>query len=114
MNLNPKTVGDVLILQPSEKITMANCEQLRDQFLEYVKKGRRKLALDLSHVDYMDSAGLAALVEIVKIGLSDHLRLRFFAIQSQVRSLMEVAHLHDVFPLAESEAEALEALQKDA
>jgi anti-sigma B factor antagonist len=108
MRVGRRTAGDVLILELSGNITMMNCQSYRDEAIDILEQGQRKLALDFSRVEYVDSAALAALVEILQAARRHRAQVRFFSVPERVRSLMEITNLHRGFPLVADEASALE------
>lgn len=66
MIANERTAGQVVILHLAGRINFLNCGQLRDRVQQLHREGRPRLALDFSKVEFMDSAGIATLVEIVQ------------------------------------------------
>jgi anti-anti-sigma factor len=106
-----RDAGQVAILSLQGPFTMDFCLDLQDEIASWIKKGRRQLALDLSGVDYMDSSGLATLVEIVQTARTEGIALRIFGARGRVVSMMEITGLHRALPLSEGEAEALASLE---
>jgi len=106
-----RNAGRVAILSLEGPFTMDFCLDLQDELGSWMKKGRRQLALDLSGVDYMDSSGLATLVEIVQTARANEIALRIFGARGRVVSMMEITGLHRALPLSAGEAEALASLE---
>ena len=48
------------------RITAFHAATLREQFASFIAKGNKHFILDLSQVEFLDSAGLAALVNLLK------------------------------------------------
>ena len=93
---------------------LSSSPQLRASILEEVSPGSASLLLDLGGVTYMDSSGLATLVEALQLARSHGGDLVLFGLTSQVRSIFELAQLHKVFRIAEDEDGALKELRGDA
>ena len=65
MQITERTVGDVMIMDVSGKVTLGDGgdTMLKDKMRSLVQQGRRKLLLNLGEVAYVDSAGLGAIVQ---------------------------------------------------
>jgi len=110
MNLQTRTVGDVMVLDLAGSVTLENCMALRERFLKVIKEGQRKLALNFSQVGYMDSSGLAVLIEILQKSKSSKVKIRLYGIQSRVQSLLEITNLRKALPIRDSEETVLREL----
>jgi len=63
MQIDERTVGDVVVLNVTGEITLGVGEEmLRDKVNSLVAGGQHKLVFDLAQVPYIDSAGLAEIV----------------------------------------------------
>jgi len=56
--------------------------------------------VDLSGVNYMDSSGVATLVEAMQISRRQSTKLVLCSLQDKVRSVFEIARLDRVFEIA--------------
>jgi anti-sigma B factor antagonist len=65
-----------------------------------------RIIVNLSKVTYVDSSGLATLVDILKNMRSYGGRLRLTNLSSKVRSLFEITKLEKLFEIMADEAEA--------
>lgn len=78
------------------------------QELKKVQGGRpQRLIVDLSQVPYMDSSGVATLVEAMKTANQNRTRLVLCGMQPKVRSIFEIARLDTVFAIAPDAQQAL-------
>ncbi len=71
------------------------------------KPGR--LIIDLSQVPYMDSSGVATLVEAMQIARRNKTELILCALPSKVFSIFEIARLDMVFKIVDTLEEAKSA-----
>ncbi len=69
-------------------------------------KGTKALFIDLSQVRYMDSSGIATLVEAMQTCMKQGERLRLVDLSPAVRDVFELARLASVFEIFPSIAEA--------
>jgi anti-sigma B factor antagonist len=101
--------GPATILRPMGEIDLSRAPALRHRLSE-VQRGRPgRLIIDLSHVPYMDSSGVATLVEAMQVARRAGGRLVLCALQERVRSIFEIARLDMIFTIVGSPADALAA-----
>jgi len=74
------------------------------------QKGLRALFIDLSQVRYMDSSGIATLVEAMQNCMKQGSRLRLVDLSPPVRDVFELARLASVFEIFPSIDEAMKGL----
>jgi anti-sigma B factor antagonist len=65
------------------------------------------LVVDLSQVAYMDSSGVATLVEAMQVARKNSTRMSLCCLQEKVRSIFEIARLDTVFRIMDSAEAAL-------
>jgi anti-sigma B factor antagonist len=73
-------------------------------------KGAKALFIDLSEVRYMDSSGIATLVEAMQNCMKQGARLRLVNLSPAVRDVFELARLASVFDIFPSMEEAVKGL----
>ena len=61
--------------------------------------GMKAILIDLSQVRYMDSSGIATLVEVMQNCMKKGARLRLFELSPPVRDVFELARLASVFEI---------------
>ncbi len=74
------------------------------------QKGARALFIDLSQVRYMDSSGIATLVEAMQNCMKQGARLRLVDLSPAVRDVFELARLASVFEIFQTIDEAVKGL----
>lgn len=77
---------------------------------EHGPSGMKALLIDLSQVRYMDSSGIATLVEAMQNCMKKGARLRLFELSPPVRDVFELARLSSVFEVFPSNGDALAGL----
>ena len=83
---------------------------LREKFIELADHQASKILVDFKKVDYVDSSGLAAFVELFQRMKRYNGQLVLFNLSQGVRDIFEIAKLHSIFRLAQSEQEAMTLL----
>ena len=114
MQLKHNNVEDVLIVRPLEKrIDASTAGEFKQKMNEWIDSGNRKIVLNLSEVDFIDSSGLGAIISgFKKIGNNGSLVI--CAVKESVMSLFRLTRMNRVFDIYVSEKEALEALSGKA
>ncbi|HNX91205.1 MAG TPA: STAS domain-containing protein [Candidatus Omnitrophota bacterium] len=78
------------------------------KFLEPVIRGKKnKVMIDFSEVNYVDSSGLATLVEVLKNMKLYGGKLKLVSLSSKVMGLFEITKLNKLFDIKTDENSAL-------
>lgn len=81
--------------------------QVKKSFDKVLKDKSDKVLINLQKVEYVDSSGLATIVEILKNLKAYGGKLRLSNLSNKVRSLFEITKLEKLFDIADSQDEAL-------
>ncbi len=81
------------------RITVENSGEMSSTLANALRKGPTKLSVDLSGVSYIDTSGLATLLEAAGKARKQGTRLVLNAIQDQPRYLLEITHLDRLFDI---------------
>ena len=85
---------------------------LRKILQSKLRKKCRGLVLDLGGVTYIDSSGLATIVEYLRDAGDFKGKIALANLQGSVRTIFEMVRLNEVIPYFSSVAEAREAVRK--
>jgi anti-sigma B factor antagonist len=109
MQISQRTVGDVVIVEISGKITLGEGGDaiLKDKMRSLIQQGHKKLLLNLGDVSYVDSAGLGEIVQAYATVNKDGGKLKLLNITKRIKDLLSITKLLTVFDTFDSEAEAL-------
>lgn len=98
-----------VVLSPDGDIDLSRSPSLRTS-LKQVQAGKPgRLVVDLEHVDYMDSSGIATLVEALQHARRTGTQMVLCGMKERVRSIFEIARLDTVFTIVETREQALKA-----
>lgn len=97
------------VLSVSGEVDLATAPQLRQQLVDLVTDGHRRIVVDLSGTDFLDSTGLGALVAGLKRLRAHDGEMRVVCTTPRVRKVFELTHVDRVLPLFESVDEACAA-----
>lgn len=107
MNINEERLNDVLVCMLEGQIKMDNSPELRKAFDNLVKREEKKIILDFSQVSYIDSSGLATLIEMFQRLKKIGGRLRFSNMNQKVMSVFEITRLNEFFEIFQTREMAL-------
>jgi len=94
-------------LQLNGEVDLHNSPQVRKQLLNILKKNQSVL-VDFSELSYIDSSGIATLVEAFNIAKNKELTLTIVAASGAPLQVLELTHLDKVFTLVNSMADIKE------
>jgi len=86
------------------RITIATSGEMRRTLSKTLRAKPANVSVDLSDVSYIDTSGLATLVEAVRMARKQGTRLILGGIHDQPRYLVEITHLDRLFEIAGEEA----------
>jgi anti-sigma B factor antagonist len=96
------------IVDVTGDIDMGTSPGLRKTLLESLKKTPR-LIVNMRDVRYVDSSGIASLVEVLKEARNKEKRLVLFGLSGPVHEVLQLTRLTKIFEIRETEEEALQA-----
>jgi anti-sigma B factor antagonist len=99
-----------VIFDISGDIDLANSPAMRKALLGEIKEKKSpKVLLNLKSVRYIDSSGIASLVEGLKASRDQGSRLILYGLSPAVREVMELSRLQRIFEIYDTEEKALSA-----
>lgn len=108
MNITNRQSGNATIVDVTGDITLYNSPELRGALVKLLKDNKDgRVIVNLTAVKYIDSAGVASLVEGLKLSRELKNSFSLFGLQRSPRQVLELTHLVKVFTIFETEAEAL-------
>lgn len=90
------------VVRPEGDVDMSTSPELRATLAPLLAAGTQCLVVDLSQVPYMDSSGIATLVEGLQLSRKNSSKFILAGLGPSVRAAFEVAHLMEVFQVAPS------------
>jgi len=108
LEITTRVVGRATIFDLQGSIDLGNSLVLRTKLFETLPAASR-LALNMSGVVYLDSSGIATLIEALKKARDLKKDFVLFGLGSRVYDVLKLTNLLGVFQILESEEQALEA-----
>ena len=115
MQIDQRSVGDVIVLDLKGKITLGEGdEMLKDKVNSLVNQGHKKIILNLADVPYIDSAGLGEIVRTYTTVSRQGGSLKLLNLTKRITDLLAITKLLTVFETFESESDAVKSFSASA
>src|SRR5271165_5403728 len=108
MGTSSRVAGGITIVDVVGQIDMGSSPALRKTLLDSLKE-TKQVAINLSAVKYIDSSGIASLLEVLKEARDSKKRLVLFGLTGAVLQVLQLTRLTGVFEICETEEQALNA-----
>ena len=108
MKYNTRVDGNFLIVELDGEVDMSCSPDARKQILDCLENAH-DLLVDLSRVTYIDSSGVASLVEGYQMAKKKALKFGLISVSTAAMNVLRLARLDKVFPIHTSVAERLQA-----
>jgi anti-anti-sigma factor len=108
MQIKQREKDGVVICSIEGEVNIDTVADVKIAFKELVQKGARKVLLDFAYLDYIDSAGLASLIDLVKGLKAIQGNVLLANLSPKVRSLFGITKLEKMFRIYDSVDKALE------
>lgn len=102
MEIRVEQLEDSVIIAPEGEVDLSNSRELQLELKRVLKTKPTRLVVDLSQVLYMDSSGVATLVEAMQIARRQSTDLVLCTLQPKVQSVFEIARLDRVFRITKN------------
>jgi len=110
MTLTHDREGSAFIATPVEKsLNASNVQAFRLSIVPHLEQ-HDKIVLDLSHVEFIDSAGVGTLISCLRIVTERKGQLRLCGLNRAVRILFELMRMHRLFEVHPDRRSALSSL----
>jgi len=98
------------LLALTGEVDFSKAPELRQSLMDVISaESPRKLVIDMAGISYMDSSGVATLVEAMQAQRKGQRAMVLCGLQPRVRSVFEISRLDSVFTIVDSRDEALSA-----
>jgi anti-sigma B factor antagonist len=112
MKIENRIVGDVHLLDCSGKITLGEGTMaIRNTVREVLKNGGKKIVLNLSDVNYIDSSGIGELVSSFTTVTNQNGQLKLLNLTKKIHELLAITKLLTVFQTFDDEGAALNSFK---
>ena len=110
MEIKTEKLNKATILRPYGEIDLNSSPQLRKALQTAIKDDNSPILIDLENVKYMDSSGLATLVEVFQQTTKNNRKFSIFSLKDAVKNIFSITRLDEIFSIYPSQSKALEEL----
>lgn len=111
MQTSTRQAGTATVIDVVGDIDLYNSPEMRKTLLEALRTQRAPIVMvNLTKVKYIDSSGVASLVEGLKISRELQSRFILYGLSHAAREVLELSRLIKVFEVHANEEEALKAI----
>jgi anti-sigma B factor antagonist len=108
VKISARRVDKATILDVSGNIDMSNSPEVRKALLTELRaKGASRVVLNLTSVEYIDSSGVASLIEGLKASRESGSRFVLFGLNDSAREVLKISRLLKLFEIYDDEAQAI-------
>jgi anti-sigma B factor antagonist len=106
MAASTRSAGEITIVDLVGQIDLGSSPALRKTLLNSLKTTNH-MAINLGGVSYIDSSGIASLVEVLKEAQNTKKRLVLFGVGGAVFQVLQLTRLTGIFEIAQTEEQVL-------
>jgi anti-sigma B factor antagonist len=108
VNVYSRRAQDALVVDVVGRVDLFSSPKLRAAILAALNTSDiTRVAINLTEVSYMDSSGIASLVEGLQLAQTKNCLFVLFGLQHVTKEVLELARLDKIFTIRGMEAEAL-------
>ncbi|KPJ89023.1 MAG: anti-anti-sigma factor [Gammaproteobacteria bacterium SG8_11] len=101
MQYSIESKGPFTVILLSGDVDLQYSPEARQQILKYLNEGHHVM-VDLGQVKYIDSSGVASLVEGYQVAKSKNLQFGLLSVSDSAMQVLQLARLDQVFPIYKS------------
>ena len=106
MKISVRDVGDAKVVEVEGDVDLGTSKALRSTLFETLPRAT-KLALNLKAIRYIDSSGIATLIEVLKDSQRLNKEFVLFGLSPAVEHVFRLTHVIRIFQVFQTEQEAL-------
>lgn len=98
MKLIEERIGDIAVVTVNvDRATLAEADEFKSSLSDTIDDGIKKIVVDLSSCEFLDSTFLGVLVSTLKKTVRQNGDLKLIGFQPAVRSMFELTRMYRVF-----------------
>jgi anti-anti-sigma factor len=108
VDIKPEHDGDAIVYKLKGSLDFETAPSLRAALLEAADEGKHDIVVDLTHLEFLDSSGLGAVIGAHKRALEHDGRVRLIISPGPIERLLTITGLMNVLAVYPSTEAALE------
>jgi anti-anti-sigma factor len=111
MEFAHESAGDIVVAKLAGRLDSSSAPLAEKQLAELIGSGSPRLAIDLSKLEYISSAGLRVLLLVARKVQQAHGKLALFGLTPGVREVFTISGFDTIFTVRDEAADALAAVR---
>jgi anti-anti-sigma factor len=111
MEFAHENAGDVVIAKLAGRLDSSSAPSAEEQLTRVIGSGAPHLAIDLSNLEYISSAGLRVLLLVARKVQQAHGKLALFGLAPSVREVFSISGFDTIFTVRDDAATAIAAVR---
>jgi anti-sigma B factor antagonist len=105
--------GEISILRIHEPRLIYEClDPIQEKFISLVESGKKKIIIDFSDVDYIDSFAVGFVMDMYRRVNAKDGELKLTGLQPRVRKILTITRVDNVIDIKPTVEDALRAFQR--
>ena len=110
MDIKFEKINDIRLVVLEGELNMESTHKLRETFKKVLKESNAKVLIDFAKVPFIDSSGIAVLIEISQNLAKVNGRMCLCHVNKDIINVLEITKVHKLFKIFETHQEALRSL----
>ena len=103
--------GGVMVIDAGRELSLRSCDDFKQVVRDKVNEGERQFVIDFAGTEFIDSAGLGALISVSKLVNSREGSIRLMRLNDEMKRLFELTKLDTLFDVVGSQSPAEQELE---
>jgi len=109
LHIETELLDDVFLITPVGDVDLSQSDQLRKVIKASLDSTNQKVVIDLKHVKYMDSSGVATLIEGLQLARTSGIELVLCSLTQSVEAVLQLSKLDQIFDIFSNRELAIES-----
>jgi anti-sigma B factor antagonist len=111
MKLSDTKKGEILFLELSGRFDATTTAEFESKVKSIINQGEKKLAIDFSNLDYINSSGLRVILMAAKELKKIEGKLVLFAMKDHIKEIFDMTGFTSIINIVKSEQDATDKLK---
>ncbi|MEI6437219.1 MAG: STAS domain-containing protein [Candidatus Omnitrophota bacterium] len=107
MDIKLEKINDIQLIVLDGELNMESTHKFKETFKAILKERNAKVIIDFAKVPFIDSSGIAALIEVCQNLGKVNARACLCHVNKKIVNVFEITKVHKLFKIFESHQEAL-------
>jgi stage II sporulation protein AA (anti-sigma F factor antagonist) len=111
MEFAQESAGDVVVAKLAGRLDSSSAPSAEEQLTRLIGSGTPRLAIDLSKLEYISSAGLRVLLLVARRVQQAHGKLALFGLTPSVHEVFSISGFNTIFTIRDDAAAAIDSVR---